>query len=413
MTALVRRPHYEEVLNAAIKDENSQHGIISVPMQRFATQAINNPLFQRVQATLENKLETEQRQVLEQRGFQDNLTRISVEAKVPREDLKWLVENLNPPPPPMPPPPPPSEAKIDYARISAEMDAVMQRRAVEESRRAMAEKVKADLQAQSMATPAQQIIKEHHHHHFTVQPPPVPAVPTTITAQAHHTGKSFHEKFIEPSSSSTDIPVQYQRNQPSMGYPISSAEFPDELMRPQVIPTGSVKQLKTKFEKKDTKPKQPVRPATTTAPMATPAGGFSSTSRPPAALMTPGIQASIFPPRQAPPPTNVEPISGQMRLAIPTRQPDIRAVAQKRIIEIAERARQDSTRAQSFAKLVENEKRRRRGGAMGDVAPLGKRKEREPDIPLSMLRKPAGPAAKNSKQRIYGPRTEVFNMGEA
>ena len=85
MTALVRRPHYEEVLNAAIKDENSKHGILSVPMQRFATQAINNPLFQRVQATLENKLETEQRQVLEQRGFQDNLTRISVEAKVPIE----------------------------------------------------------------------------------------------------------------------------------------------------------------------------------------------------------------------------------------------------------------------------------------------------------------------------------------
>ena len=49
---LVRKPHYEEVLNAAIKDEKSQHGIISVPMQRFATNAINNPLFQRVQATL-------------------------------------------------------------------------------------------------------------------------------------------------------------------------------------------------------------------------------------------------------------------------------------------------------------------------------------------------------------------------
>ena len=102
-----------------------------------------------------------------------------------------------------------------------------------------------------------------------------------------------------------------------------------------------------------------------------------------------------------------------MRLAIPSRQPDIRAVAQKRIVEIAERARQDSTRTQSFAKLVENEKKRRRGGAMGDVVALGKRKEREPDIPLSMLRKPAGPAAKNSKQRLYGPRTEVFNMAEA
>ena len=101
-----------------------------------------------------------------------------------------------------------------------------------------------------------------------------------------------------------------------------------------------------------------------------------------------------------------------MRLAIPTRKPDIRAVAQKRIVEIAERARQEPTRTQSFTKLVENEKRRRRGGAMGDVVALGKRKDREPDIPVSMLRKPTT-VQKNSKQRIYGPRTEVFNMAEA
>ncbi len=79
---LVRKPHYEEVLNAAIKDESSQHGLLSVPMQRFATKAINNPLFQRVQATLSEKLETEQKQVLEQRGFEQNIQRLSVEAKV-------------------------------------------------------------------------------------------------------------------------------------------------------------------------------------------------------------------------------------------------------------------------------------------------------------------------------------------
>ena len=53
---------------------------------------------------------------------------------------------------------------------------------------------------------------------------------------------------------------------------------------------------------------------------------------------------------------------------------------------------------------------------MGDVVPAGKRKEREPDIPLSILRKPAptsaaGPAT--TKQRMYGPRTQVFNMDQA
>ena len=61
MTGLVRRPHFEEVLNAAIKDQNSTHGIISVGMQRFATEAINNPLYQRVRATLEAELEGQEK----------------------------------------------------------------------------------------------------------------------------------------------------------------------------------------------------------------------------------------------------------------------------------------------------------------------------------------------------------------
>ena len=91
---LVRKPHYEEVLNLAIKDANSQHGILSVPMQRFATETINNPLFQRIQATLSDSLESEQRCVLEQWNFENHLHNVSVEARVPRDDLQWLVENL-------------------------------------------------------------------------------------------------------------------------------------------------------------------------------------------------------------------------------------------------------------------------------------------------------------------------------
>jgi len=61
IAGLTRKPHYEEVLNAAIKDEKSQHGILSVPMQKFATNAINNPLFQRVQATLTENLDNQQK----------------------------------------------------------------------------------------------------------------------------------------------------------------------------------------------------------------------------------------------------------------------------------------------------------------------------------------------------------------
>ena len=46
-SGLLRRPHYEEVLAAAIKDKEST---------RFATEAINNPLFQRIQARLLAKI---------------------------------------------------------------------------------------------------------------------------------------------------------------------------------------------------------------------------------------------------------------------------------------------------------------------------------------------------------------------
>ena len=84
------------------------------------------------------------------------------------------------------------------------------------------------------------------------------------------------------------------------------------------------------------------------------------------------------------------------------------------MIDIARRAEQETTRKQNFARKVEEEKRRRRGGAAGDVVPLGKRKEPEPDMPKSILRKPTpmsgNPRERNTKQRMYGPRTQVFDM---
>ena len=77
-----------------------------------ATNAINNPLFQRIQQTMTEELDTQQKAVLEQRGFENNLTRLSVEARVSHEDHKWLVENLQQPPPPPPAPPPPMRTLI-------------------------------------------------------------------------------------------------------------------------------------------------------------------------------------------------------------------------------------------------------------------------------------------------------------
>jgi len=365
MSGLVRRPHFEEVLNAAIKDQTSTHGILSVGMQRYATEAINNPLYQRVKATLEGSLEAQERKLVETKIYDQNLHRASAEAQVPKADSKWATENLNPPPPPAPPPPPQSDAKIDYARVAAEMDGVMQRRAVETSHKALAAEVARELASQSVATPAQQIIREHHHH-FIHQPIPQPTPTPGIYHDAKRVGgKSVHEKFLEKASSSGDIPIRYfappQR--------VSSTEFPDELMRPQMAPRGSVKQLVDNMER-------------------------------------PGA-----PPPPRPPPEKTGSIK-QLKNKFEKRvDPSIREVATKRINEIKDRAGQESTKQQNFAKKVEAEKKKKRGGAPGDVVPLGKRKQPEPDVVQPSILRKQPPARSNTKQRIYGPRTQVFDIG--
>ena len=49
---LVRRPKYEEILAASTKQ--TKEGVISVPMQKYATKIIHDPLFQRHQEAIEN-----------------------------------------------------------------------------------------------------------------------------------------------------------------------------------------------------------------------------------------------------------------------------------------------------------------------------------------------------------------------
>ena len=315
MSGLVRRPHFEEVLDAAIKDLNSTHGILSVGMQRFATNAINNPLYQRVKATLEANLEGQEKNLLEAKVYDQNLRRASMDAKLPHADYKWAAEHLNPPPPPAPPPPP-SDTKIDYARVAAEMDAVMQRRAVETSHQTLAADVARELSKQSVATPAQQIIREHHHH-FISQPVPFRSTPSpSMTADAKWGGKSVHEQFLEQASSSADIPIKYfRRDGPNTTVPISSDEFPDEMMRPQTVKRGSVKQL---ADKVDTRPVPP----------------------------GPSIERTG---------------SKQMKTKFdkpPAPTSTLRDVAMKKMLAIADRHSQEKTKQQSFARQVELEKKK-------------------------------------------------------
>ena len=85
--------------------------------------------------------------------------------------------------------------------------------------------------------------------------------------------------------------------------------------------------------------------------------------------------------------------------------------AKERMLDIARRHQQQTSRKQDFAKLVENERKQRRGGERGDVVALGKRKEPEPDMPRSMLRKAAPQGGTRSRQRLYGPGTQLFDIG--
>ena len=72
---LVRRPGYEEILAASMKD--LKPGIISVPMQKFATKMINNPLFQRHQEAIENGLESQQRTQIDHQIFEHRVQNIA------------------------------------------------------------------------------------------------------------------------------------------------------------------------------------------------------------------------------------------------------------------------------------------------------------------------------------------------
>ena len=186
---LVRRPTFEEVLNAAIKDEHSKDGLLSVPMQRFATKMINSPLFQRVQSTVETELEKQEQNKMEHDDLQNDLHRFSVATGIPQDTIQYVVQNLQ-----QPTPAPPmqvgitSDARADFARMQAEMDLRMQQMAVQQSHQNIAAGVSRQMAAQTTMTPLQQLIHQ-------VQPP-APMVPPhdpTLSGIMRRTGLSAHE----------------------------------------------------------------------------------------------------------------------------------------------------------------------------------------------------------------------------
>ena len=111
---------FQEALAAAARDDQRQEGIISPGLQLEATRIINSPDFQRVKDRLTDDLEVQERNHLEQKRFEQNVTNLSVDARVNRSDMDYIIQNLQQPPPPPPPPAPATDAAADRVRMMAD-----------------------------------------------------------------------------------------------------------------------------------------------------------------------------------------------------------------------------------------------------------------------------------------------------
>ena len=89
---LVRRPHYEEILKAAVQQKKP--GILSVPMQRYATRIINDPMFQRHQEAMSNDLEQQMHRTIEHKTYENHVTQMAMEARVNRDDMAWFTHSV-------------------------------------------------------------------------------------------------------------------------------------------------------------------------------------------------------------------------------------------------------------------------------------------------------------------------------
>ena len=97
--------------------------------------------------------------------------------------MEYIINNLQQPPPPPTPPPPSNDAAADRERLIAELDGMAQQREQQMRQTMMAERNARDLAAQSVATPAQQIIREFHTQqpiYVNSQPPPPPPPPPQV-----------------------------------------------------------------------------------------------------------------------------------------------------------------------------------------------------------------------------------------
>ena len=253
-TGLRKTGNFEATLAQALKDETHVEGIISPYMQNFATRAINNPEFQRMQDTLQENLAEQTKAHLEHQSFQNNVTNLAVEAKVNRSDLEYIISNLQQPtPPPAPPPQTPHDTEADRQRLIAELDGLAQKRNIQMRNEIIADMNSRDLAAQKIATPAQQIVNNYHqyvqqpqrevHHHInTPIYIPTPQVPAAERASDHMraTGLSFQQYFMHNNPTTIHVNLKNQGKVLPIEY-ASGSDQPSDGAREIVKSYGPVK----------------------------------------------------------------------------------------------------------------------------------------------------------------------------
>ena len=416
---------FQEALAAAARDDQRQEGIISPGLQLEATRIINSPDFQRVKDRLTDDLEVQERNHLEQKRFEQNVTNLSVDARVNRSDMDYIIRNLQQPPPPPPPPPPATDAAADRVRMMAELDGMAQDRERQMRQEFMAATNAQQLAAQRVESPAQQIINQYVQ---PAAPQPVIVQPdmTSLTDMMRHFGQSMQQLFLQrqpPRGGPEDIPITMLSG--GGGPPPAPGAGAVALADPQRAPYGPARPTRAEraapFSGGGPPPPggatapMPVRPSTAPVrpssapvqPSSAPARpsrrrrkvevAASSSSRPPDVppsapavrvgkregdfLGGPGVPRQPGMPRfpgqgrQLPAPAPFTPFSGQpQRIGAGPGADTLRAQALARMQVIGAQKAQRRRAGEMLDRQADLGRALRRGGERGDVVGPGKRK---------------------------------------
>lgn len=436
MSGLRRVPTFEEALAAATQDEQRVEGVISPYLQNHATRVINSLDFQRVKDRLTEDLETQERHHVEQKTFTNNIQGLAVEARVNRNDMDYIIRNLQQPPAPPPVPPPSTDIGADRERLAAELEGIAQQRQRAEAAAALAQRTYADIQAQRMQSPVERIIERH------VAPPP--AQPTFVqpdlsqlSEAMRHFGVSMQQLFLRGQRPRDEIDIQYTAPQqpPPGGQGSAQARAPGALgygraaladTRPAPYAAPPTGQGRTSARGPGRGPaQQPSAPRVRTLP--DPPGHYTAEQKldwylahqqgrpPPQVARQRAPSTAPAAPRQrkrpaAEQPAAAPPPPGRRGLPMLTDRSDAlgsapantaRAQAIQRMREVGQQGMQNRRRSEMVERVQEGRRAVRRGGAVGDVVSLGKRKLAQEGMPAFQPRQRTG-------ERRAGP--QMFSL---